>query len=70
MAQIKTNTVRTWVFYFVVNRGYDLQVLGTLDCKQPNRTNIHKQLQKKWREENVTAVGYTTELSNPFLVWP
>jgi hypothetical protein len=53
-----------------MNRGYDLNVIGTYDCKQPERTNMHKTLLKKWRENGVTGIGFTTDLYDPFFVWP
>jgi len=65
-----TKTTRTWAFYYVIDRGADLQVLNTFECKQPARTNVYKQLQKKWNDKGVTAIGYTTDLNDPFLVWP
>ena len=66
-----TKTARTWAFYYIVNRGYDLQVIGTFDCKHPERTNMYKELKKKWRSgEQVTGIGYTTVINDPFFVWP
>lgn len=66
----QTKDTRTWVFYYVVNRGADQIVLGTFDCKQPQRTNMYKELQKCWKLDKVTSIGYTTDVNDPFHVWP
>ena len=67
----KSKMIRTWVFYYINSNSANLHVIGTFDCKQPERTNMHKGLYKQWKsKEDVTGIGFTTDLSDPFFVWP
>lgn len=61
---------RTWVFYYTIARNAERFVIGTMDCKQPERTNIRKQQKECWKRPDVVGIGYTTDLNDPFLVWP
>lgn len=67
----RSKTTRTWVFYFIVNREGTEHVFGTFDCKQPQRTNIYKELRDKWQsDKTITSIGYTTDLNSIWLKWP
>lgn len=61
---------RTWVFYYTIARNAERYVIGTKDCKQPERTNLCKEQKGYWKRPDVVGTGYTTDLNDPFLVWP
>lgn len=65
-----TRTTRTWVFYFTTSRDGNRFVIGTQDCKQPERTGMRKEQKKYWSKPNVVGTGYTTDLNDLWLVWP
>lgn len=65
-----SKTTRLWVFYYTVAKSADRFVIGTMECKQPERTNIRKEQKGYWKKANVVSTGYTTDLNDPFLIWP
>jgi hypothetical protein len=62
--------IRTWVFFYQTERSGDKIVIGTQDCKQPERTALRKLQRSYWNMQNVVATGYTSDLNEPMLVWP
>lgn len=65
-----SKTTRTWVFWYATERSGDKIVIGTKDCKEPERTNLRKEQSKYWNKNEVVEMGYTIELNDPMLVWP
>jgi len=65
-----TKESRTWVFYYTTKRDHNRYVIGTQDCKQPERTVMRKLQKQFWNQQDVIGTGYTTDLNDPFLVWP
>jgi hypothetical protein len=61
---------QTWVFYYQTNRYGDKIVIGTRDCKTPERTALRKEQLTYFHKNNVVCTGYTTELDDPMLVYP
>lgn len=65
-----TKKTRTWVFYYKTSPGGEWIVIGTQDCKQPERTKMRKVQLQYWNRPDVVGTGYTTELNDPELFWP
>lgn len=61
---------RTWVFWYEQNRNGNKIVIGFQNCSSPDHTNFRKQLRAMFSHDDITSTGHTTELTDPFLVWP
>jgi hypothetical protein len=59
-----------WVFYYKTSRNGEWFVIGTQECKQPQRTKMRKELKKYWQRPDVVGTGYTNDVNDPDLVWP
>ncbi len=63
-------TKRTWAFWYEVDRNGQRIVIDTYDCSEPERTKIRKIQKRLWDNPDVTSIGYTSELTDRWLIWP
>jgi hypothetical protein len=68
----RKNQTATWVFYLGDAKDrYRYKVVGIQVCKSPQRTKLWKDnAETVYNDENYIGHGATTDLNDPWLVWP